>query len=143
MACHAETPAPTPTPVPTETPSAEAASLPPSKKHGAGSTNGIPNELLDREKSYLLSPHARQVLRAQGSEKDGYSVSFEFEVEPKNTPSVLEISHDGKIILATKVSGNNAGSYVLKLKLPEAGLYLWQIRTNESESEKRELVIHP
>jgi hypothetical protein len=96
-----------------------------------------------KEKAYLLFPKAREVLSNTNITTKPYEVSFKFEVDPKNTPCTFQLEHDTKVILAKKIKGSPTGTFQLKVQFRKPGKYTWQILTETSRSEKREVVIRP
>ncbi|MBS1958527.1 MAG: hypothetical protein JST80_03560 [Bdellovibrionales bacterium] len=130
---------PEPTPEPTTTPKPAATPKPTPKTK----PKPTPDPLALREKSYLIFPKAHAYFSKTAIDKKPYELTFRFEVEPKKTPCTFELSFDGKIILSKKLKASPAGTFQLRLMLKKPGKYTWQIQTEKSQSEKRDLVVKP
>jgi hypothetical protein len=130
---YKQAPLPTPTPTPEPTPV-----LSPTPILDA---TGIPVAVKNIQKAYLLFPAARAVLTKTGSKAKGYPIKFKFEVDPKNTPCTFVLNFKGALVISKPLEGSPTGSYQVSILIRKPGLYTWQVKTAESESELREVTI--
>jgi len=129
-----EVPTPTPSPVPA------GAAVTPSGTPILDAS-GIPMVVKNKQKAYLLSPAAHAILTHRGNRAKGYSVAFKFEVDPKKTPCTFVLSYQGEPVISRNLKPSPTGSYEVSILIHQPGLYTWQIKTPESESELREVII--
>jgi|GEM_PF-2913589 len=140
-------------PAPTSAPSTGAIAPAPTSVPSAGNgmpaptgtpildSSGIPMVVKNKQKAYLLSPAAHAILTHRGNRTKGYSVAFKFEVDPKKTPCTFVLSYQGKPVISRDLKPSPTGSYQVSILIHQSGLYTWQIKTPESESELREVII--
>lgn len=102
-----------------------------------------PRRAYEKEKVYLLKPIHHAILSGIGNTKKGYTVTFDFEVEPKDTPVTLEVYFLDRVVHSQEVAVDPSGHYKTPVALPKAGLYQWKVKSQGFRGVKRPFSIRP
>jgi hypothetical protein len=124
-------PKPTPMPSPTPVSPISAASV-------AATTDTEAKEL----SIYLVSPINQAVIQTPKNSKTPATLTFKFEIYPKNTPALFELLFKNEVVVSKSVPGSSNGSSSITIPFPEPALYAWRIKALDNTSELRQLIIN-
>ena len=90
---------------------------------------------------YLAIPKNQATISRPKKFKTDATLSFRFEVYPKDANSTFELLFKNEVVTQMQISGNRTGIHELSIPFPKAGLYQWSVKVNDITSELRTLIL--